>query len=66
MATTDQSSIQDQKFVAPPAAPATDPVCGMQVVSAEESLIMEYKGHEYKFCSTTCRDTFRADPEKFV
>jgi Cu+-exporting ATPase len=63
MATTEQSSISNRKFAA---APATDPVCGMQVESANESLTMAYKGHEHKFCSSTCRDTFRANPEKFV
>jgi len=38
----------------------------MQVVGADESLTIDYKGHQFQFCSTMCRDTFRADPEKFA
>lgn len=43
-----------------------DPVCGMQVVGADESLTIDYKGRQFQFCSAPCRDTFRADPEKFA
>jgi len=38
----------------------------MQVVEADEALTIDYKGHQYQFCSTMCRDTFRTDPEKFA
>ena len=66
MATTEESPIKNQRQTGPQAVPATDPVCGMQVVGADESLTIDYKGHQYQFCSTTCRDTFRTDPEKFA
>jgi len=63
MATTEESPITQR--ASPRAAHAIDPVCGMQVVEADEALTIDYKGHQYRFCSTMCRDTFRADPEKF-
>jgi Cu+-exporting ATPase len=66
MATTDESPITDGRRLPPQVQRSTDPVCGMQVVGADESLTIDYKGHIYQFCSTTCRDTFRADPEKFT
>ena len=66
MATTSESSITDARRVSPQVTPAVDPVCGMQVVGAEESLTIDYKGRQFQFCSTTCRDTFRTDPEKFA
>lgn len=64
MATTEESSIIQR--IPPQVVHATDPVCGMQVVGADESLTIDYKGHQYQFCSTMCRDTFRTDPEKFA
>ena len=64
MPTTEDSPLIQR--VSPQVGHATDPVCGMQVVGADESLTIDYKGRQFQFCSTMCRDTFRADPEKFA
>jgi len=66
MATTSESSITDARRGAPQVTTTVDPVCGMQVVGAEESLTIDYKGHQFQFCSIVCRDTFRTEPEKFA
>lgn len=42
-----------------------DVVCGMEV-KQDTSLRYEYKGIEYLFCSTSCRDKFISDPEMFL
>lgn len=66
MSTLENSPIHGDRRPGSQPDPATDPVCGMQVAQVEEALTIDYKGHQYHFCSTTCRDTFRADPEKFA
>ena len=47
------------------AAPATDPVCGMQVRTAS-ALSAEHAGRTYYFCNDKCRSKFLADPERYV
>ncbi|WP_337288416.1 YHS domain-containing protein, partial [Candidatus Methylomirabilis sp.] len=42
-----------------------DPVCGMSV-SAEEGLVTFYQGQAFYFCSDFCKQTFLADPEKYL
>lgn len=44
---------------------ATDPVCGMQVVS-RGALQANHRGHTYYFCSQVCRERFEEAPERFV
>jgi starch phosphorylase len=41
-----------------------DPVCGMPA-RAERDISASYQGQEFFFCSSLCRDAFRADPERF-
>lgn len=42
-----------------------DPVCGMEIdISKAEKT--EYEGKIYYFCSTSCKDKFLQEPEKFV
>ena len=41
-----------------------DPVCGMQVVSAQ--FVTEYLDSRYAFCSTQCRDRFLANPHVYI
>jgi xanthine dehydrogenase accessory factor len=43
-----------------------DPVCGMTVQIANAEHRTEYRGQMYYFCCQGCRETFEADPEKFV
>ncbi len=44
---------------------ASDPVCGMQV-EPESAVAVEYAGHVYYFCESTCADTFRDDPSRWI
>lgn len=44
----------------------TDPVCGMEIDGDAAGAIEEYEGRSYHFCSTQCRDTFKADPAKYA
>lgn len=41
-----------------------DPVCGAGV--GERSPAWRYRGERYRFCSRTCQQMFRDDPERFV
>ncbi|WP_084154735.1 heavy metal translocating P-type ATPase [Polycyclovorans algicola] len=47
------------------AAPAVDPVCGMQV-SPATALRHDHGGSAHFFCSTGCRETFKASPERYL
>jgi Cu+-exporting ATPase len=47
-------------------APATDPVCGMQVDPATTQLRHEHAGKTYYFCNESCRRRFREDPAAYV
>ena len=48
-----------------PRSAVTDPVCGMQV-SADSEHRHTHEGNEYLFCSAACRDTFVANPGKYL
>ena len=41
-----------------------DPICGMTVDPATAAGQYDYKGRTYYFCSVSCLERFRADPEK--
>jgi P-type Cu+ transporter len=43
-----------------------DPVCGMEFTEEEEAGRFEYKGTIYHFCSASCLNKFKTDPEKFL
>jgi YHS domain-containing protein len=45
---------------------AVDPVCGMTVVKAEAKATFDYKGTTYYFCSTSCKEKFAKEPEKYL
>jgi Cu+-exporting ATPase len=42
-----------------------DPVCGM-TVRADSPLRFEHGGQSFRFCSSHCRERFRADPAAFL
>jgi P-type Cu+ transporter len=44
----------------------TDPVCGMSVDSATAAAAWEHGGVAYYFCSTSCLERFRAEPERYL
>lgn len=43
-----------------------DPVCGMLVSRLTAVADAEFDGKTYYFCAPECRDTFVADPGKFL
>ncbi len=48
---------------------AKDPSCGMNVKPAESvasGFVETYKGKQFYFCSTSCRDKFHKDPEHYL
>ena len=47
-------------------ATAVDPVCGTELKRADAAGAVDHHGTVYFFCSTACRDQFRADPDLFV
>lgn len=44
----------------------TDPVCGMKIDSAKAAATETYQGQTYYFCSASCHDKFRAEPDRYV
>ncbi|MGH7611875.1 MAG: permease [Candidatus Dormibacteria bacterium] len=47
-------------------APATDPVCGMQVQPGADAPSRAVAGRDYWFCCEGCADTFAADPGAYL
>jgi Cu+-exporting ATPase len=43
-----------------------DPVCGMIVDPAAGKPMLDHAGHRYHFCSSACRDKFKAAPDIYV
>ena len=43
-----------------------DPVCGMTVDRQKSTAASTYRGKTYHFCSSTCRDKFDREPEKYA
>ncbi len=42
-----------------------DPVCGMRVDAGHEAASIVHDGRTILFCSTSCADKFRTDPERY-
>ena len=47
-------------------ATVRDPVCGMDIDPATSAGSEEFEGTRYFFCSTSCLETFRADPGRYA
>ncbi|NYI41319.1 permease [Demequina lutea] len=45
---------------------AKDPVCGMQVRTADAPAHSTHQGHDFYFCSDKCHDAFEAEPAKYT
>jgi Cu+-exporting ATPase len=43
-----------------------DPVCGMTVTRDSAAAAWEHADVTYLFCSATCMDRFRQDPDRFL
>lgn len=48
------------------AATVKDPVCGMEISPADAVGSQVYRGTTYHFCSPSCVEKFRKEPEKYV
>ncbi len=44
----------------------TDPVCGMEVTRETAAGAWEHGGETYYFCSRSCFERFKADPDAFL
>jgi YHS domain-containing protein len=44
----------------------TDPVCDMQIESTKAVATEVVRGQTYYFCSASCRDKFRASPDRYA
>jgi len=47
-------------------ATVKDPVCGMEIDPKSAVATEEYQGETYYFCSDSCHEKFKAEPEKYV
>ena len=47
-------------------AKAKDPVCKMEVDEQKAAGHSEHRGHQYFFCSKTCKQEFDANPEQYA
>ena len=45
---------------------AIDPVCGMQVETANAPAHVTHKGHDYWFCSDRCAERFNTEPGRYT
>jgi P-type Cu+ transporter len=43
-----------------------DPVCGMEVDPEHAAGVVEHDGQRFYFCSPSCVERFKADPEKYL
>ena len=43
-----------------------DPVCGMSVEPNTAAAAWEHAGDVYYFCSVSCMERFKSDPEHFL
>jgi len=49
-----------------PVPSVKDPVCGMEIDPNTAAASEEYKGQSYYFCSPSCHERFKADPERYA
>jgi Cu+-exporting ATPase len=55
-----------QSQASPSPAEVLDPVCGMTISPDDAAGHVEHQGKTYYFCSQSCLDQFRANPETFL
>jgi adenylate cyclase len=46
-------------------ARAVDPVCGMELATADSNIHLEWRGEDVVFCSEACRDLFIETPDRY-
>lgn len=60
-----KKTLHKNKTVMLPTA-VIDLVCGMELDPVETKLHVEHKGEVYYFCTTTCKNHFVNDSEKYL
>jgi protein SCO1/2 len=62
------ASVTGAVALAAPPVPSTtvDPVCEMRVRVTPDAPHVAHAGHDYYFCSSSCRDRFAAQPSKYL
>jgi Cu+-exporting ATPase len=58
--------VSERKSQEEPMATVKDLVCGMEIDPKTAAGKLDYKGKTYYFCALSCRDRFKADPEKYI
>jgi Cu+-exporting ATPase len=58
--------MQEQKRKTAQATTVKDPVCGMNVDPETSKLSFEYRDATYYFCSSSCLEAFREEPERYL
>ncbi len=43
-----------------------DPVCGMEIEPEDAVATIEYEGETYHFCSESCEEEFKENPEDYA
>ncbi len=43
-----------------------DPVCGMEIEPEDAVARVEYEGRDYYFCSESCEEEFKENPEDYA
>jgi Cu+-exporting ATPase len=59
-------TVQAHNHTALASAEVLDPVCGMTISPEDAVGHVEHKGNTYYFCSQSCLDQFRANPDAFL
>jgi YHS domain-containing protein len=58
--------VSERKSQEEPMATVKDLVCGMEIDPKTAAGKLDHKGKTYYFCALSCRDKFKADPEKYI
>lgn len=58
--------LQKMRMIATPSGSATDPVCHMKVDLARTPHKLDHEGTTHAFCSAGCKQTFEADPRRYL
>ena len=53
-------------FQGPDSLTAVDPVCKTVILSSQAADSLTYKDKNYYFCSSSCRESFMSDPQKYL
>jgi P-type Cu+ transporter len=61
-----EMSLHSHAYTAVAPAEVLDPVCGMTISPEDAVGHVDHKGRTYYFCSQSCLDQFRANPDAFL